>query len=81
MALDLNDQITTLKLTPNRSDCLSVWGVAREVAAISASSLSPIHYDVNPIKQSEKKNVIVEEKEACPRYCGRIIKNVDNKKV
>ena len=80
VALDLNDQITTLKLTPNRSDCLSVWGVAREVAAISASSLSPITYEVNPIKQSEKKNVHIEEKAACPRYCGRIIKNVDNTK-
>ena len=80
VALDLNDQITTLKLTPNRSDCLSVWGVAREVAAISTSSLSPIAYEVNPIKQSEKKNVVVEEKTACPRYCGRIIKNVDNTK-
>ncbi len=80
VALDLNDQITTLKLTPNRSDCLSVWGVAREVAAISASSLSPITYEVNPIKQSEKKNVHIEEKTACPRYCGRIIKNVDNTK-
>ena len=80
VALDLNDQITTLKLTPNRSDCLSVWGVAREVAAISTSSLSPIDYEVNPIKQSEKKNVVVEEKSACPRYCGRIIKNVDNTK-
>ena len=81
IALDLNDQITTLKLTPNRSDCLSVWGVAREVAAISTSSLSPIAYEVNPIKQSEKKNVVVEEKSACPRYCGRIIKNVDNTKL
>ena len=81
IALDLNDQITTLKLTPNRSDCLSVWGVAREVAAISTSSLSPITYEVNPIKQSEKKNVVVEEKSACPRYCGRIIKNVDNTKL
>lgn len=81
IALDLNDQITTLKLTPNRSDCLSVWGVAREVAAISSSSLSPIAYEVNPIKQSEKKNVVVEEKSACPRYCGRIIKNVDNTKL
>ncbi len=80
VALDLNDQITTLKLTPNRSDCLSVWGVAREVAAMSASSLSPITYEVNPIKQSEKKNVHIEEKAACPRYCGRIIKNVDNTK-
>ena len=66
------DQITTLKLTPNRSDCLSVWGVARELAAISASPLSPIIYEVNPIKQSEKKNVLVEEKSACPRYCGRV---------
>ena len=81
IALDLNDQITTLKLTPNRSDCLSVWGVAREVAAISVSSLSSIAYEVNPIKQSEKKNVVVEEKSACPRYCGRIIKNVDNTKL
>ena len=81
IALDLNDQITTLKLTPNRSDCLSLWGVAREVAAISTSSLSPIAYEVNPIKQSEKKNVVVEEKSACPRYCGRIIKNVDNTKL
>ena len=80
VALDLNDQITTLKLTPNRSDCLSLWGVAREVAAISQSSLSPITYEVNPIKQSEKKNIVVEEKTACPRYCGRIIKNVDNTK-
>ena len=80
VALDLNDQITTLKLTPNRSDCLSVWGVAREVAAISTSSLLPITYEVNPIKQSEKKNVRIEEKSACPRYCGRIIKNVDNTK-
>lgn len=80
VALDLNDQITTLKLTPNRSDCLSLWGVAREVAAISQSSLSPITYEVNPIKQSEKKNIVVEEKSACPRYCGRTIKNVDNTK-
>jgi phenylalanyl-tRNA synthetase beta chain len=80
VALDLNDQITTLKLTPNRSDCLSVWGLAREVAAISSSSLSPIYYEVNPIKLSEKKNIVVEEKAACPRYCGRIIKNVDNTK-
>ncbi|MEY3954894.1 MAG: phenylalanine tRNA synthetase, beta subunit, partial [Pseudomonadota bacterium] len=42
--------------------------------------LSPITYEVNPIKQSEKKNIVVEEKSACPRYCGRIIKNVDNTK-
>jgi len=59
-----------------------VFGVWQEkLAAISASSLSPIAYEVNPIKQSEKKNVVVEEKSACPRYCGRIIKNVDNTKL
>ena len=80
IALDLNDQITTLKLTPNRSDCLSVWGVAREVAAITQSSVTPVTYHVNPIQHSDKKIVAVEEKTACPRYCGRIIKNIDNTK-
>ncbi|MEI7758019.1 MAG: phenylalanine--tRNA ligase subunit beta, partial [Bacteroidota bacterium] len=80
IALNLNDQITTLKLTPNRSDCLSVWGVAREVAAITQSSVAPVVYHVNPIQHSDKKIVAVEEKTACPRYCGRIIKNVDNTK-
>ena len=80
IALDLNDQITTLKLTPNRSDCLSVWGVAREVAAITQSSVTPVVYHVNPIQHSDKKIVAVEEKTACPRYCGRIIKNIDNTK-
>ena len=80
IALDLNDQITTLKLTPNRSDCLSIWGVAREVAAISESEVTPVIYNVNPIQHSDKKIVAVEEKTACPRYCGRIIKNVDNTK-
>lgn len=80
IALDLNDRITTLKLTPNRSDCLSVWGVAREVAAITQSSVTPVVYNVNPIQHSDKKIVAVEEKTACPRYCGRIIKNIDNSK-
>ncbi len=80
IALDLNDRITTLKLTPNRSDCLSVWGVAREVAAITQSSVTPVVYNVNPIQHSDKKIVAVEEKTACPRYCGRIIKNIDNTK-
>lgn len=80
IALDLNDQITTLKLTPNRSDCLSIWGVAREVAAILESEVTPVIYNVNPIQHSDKKIVAVDEKTACPRYCGRIIKNVDNTK-
>src|SRR5438128_7748648 len=40
-ALDLDDPLLTLKLTPNRADCLSLLGIAREVAAITASPLPP----------------------------------------
>jgi phenylalanyl-tRNA synthetase beta chain len=42
--------------------------------------VTPVVYNVNPIQHSDKKIVAVEEKTACPRYCGRIIKNIDNTK-
>ena len=40
-ALDLNDQLFTVKLTPNRADCLSILGIAREVAALTGTPLTP----------------------------------------
>src|SRR5258705_11424689 len=40
-ALDLDDTLLTLKLTPNRADCLSILGVAREVAALAGIAISP----------------------------------------
>ena len=71
--LDLDDRVFTLKLTPNRSDCLSLAGVAREVAALAGSLLSfpqlaPIQVDTDA-----RRDVTLIDREGCPRYCGRVI--------
>jgi phenylalanyl-tRNA synthetase beta chain len=76
-ALDLNDVVLTLKLTPNRADCLSVLGLAREVAAITAS---PLRYTPPPkivASSTSARGVRVEDPQACPRFCGRVISGID----
>ena len=77
--LDLNDQIYTIKLTPNRSDCLSISGVAREVAAITGDALMrPVIEAVRPAHDATLA-ITVQAPEACPRYCGRIVRAVNAK--
>ena len=75
--LDLDDNLITLKLTPNRSDCLSLHGIAREVAALTGTPLQPIP-DV-PFKQISDLGckVKVMAPAACPRYTGRVITDVN----
>ncbi len=74
---DLNDQQFELKLTPNRSDCLSVAGIARDVAALTGSPLSlPVAKTV-AVTSPQQKQVRVTESQACPRYCGRVINGVN----
>ncbi|HWZ71604.1 MAG TPA: phenylalanine--tRNA ligase subunit beta [Casimicrobiaceae bacterium] len=76
-ALDLDDVVFTFKLTPNRADCLSVLGLAREIAAITAS---PLRYSPPPMIVATAKStrgVRVEDPEACPRFCGRVISGID----
>ncbi len=75
--LDLDDHLLTLKLTPNRSDCLSLCGIAREVAALTGAPLQwmpPITFT-----QMEKRVVKVKvgEPAACPRYAGRVVSGVN----
>ncbi|HOY70054.1 MAG TPA: phenylalanine--tRNA ligase subunit beta [Methylotenera sp.] len=77
--LDLDDHLLTLKLTPNRSDCLSLTGIARDVAAITGAttqfeSITPVAAQI-----TAKKEVKVSEPVACPRYCGRLIQGVYTK--
>ncbi len=75
--LALDDRLFTLKLTPNRSDCLSVNGVAREAAAITGSPLtSPVIEAVAPA-HGDALTVDVRAMAACPRYCGRIVRGVN----
>ena len=73
----LDDRIFTLSLTPNRADCLGLWGIAREVAAITAthqkiSTVDPVAKSIN-----ETIPVKIIATDACPLYCGRIIRGVD----
>ncbi|MFZ2853989.1 MAG: phenylalanine--tRNA ligase subunit beta [Rhodocyclaceae bacterium] len=77
--LDLDDRLLTLKLTPNRADCLSVSGVAREVAALTGVPASyPVIADV-PATIAARRDVVLDAPEACPRYCGRVIAGVNAK--
>jgi phenylalanyl-tRNA synthetase beta chain len=78
-ALDLDDSLFTLKLTPNRADCLSVLGVAREVAAITGAKLTPPPLKRVVAKTKRTRRVRVEDGNACPRFCGRVIEGIDPK--
>lgn len=76
--LGFNDQILYLELTPNRSDCLSMLGVAYEVAAHTGGRVEIPPFI--PLETTEDINDVVkikvEESELCPRYTARVIKNI-----
>jgi phenylalanyl-tRNA synthetase beta chain len=76
-ALDLDDSVLTIKLTPNRADCLSVMGVAREVAAVSGAPLEAPTFGSVPAVIGTRLSVIVEAPDLCGRFSGRVIRNVD----
>jgi phenylalanyl-tRNA synthetase beta chain len=74
--LDLDDQVLEVDLTPNRADCLSVEGVAREVAVMYGQDAPEPVMPVVGVVGSEVFPVVVTAPKACPRYLGRIIRNV-----
>src|SRR5687767_3930840 len=78
-ALGLDDHILTLKLTPNRADCLSILGVAREVSALTKSKLKPV--EIRPVSAKSKAKHLVKlaAPEGCGRFCGRVIRGVNAK--
>ncbi len=76
-ALDLDDNLITLKLTPNRADCLSILGIAREAAAMSGAPLRPPSTPPVPATSSAVHRVRVEDTAACPRFASRVIEGVD----
>jgi len=75
--LDLDDKLFTIKLTPNRADCLSVQGVAREVAAITGASLTPLVIGEAKVSSDKTLTVKLGASEACPHYAGRVIAGVN----
>jgi len=76
-ALDLDDHTLLLKLTPNRADCLSVFGVAREVAAITQSALISPRCEPMEVTLDERLNVKIHAPDLCGRFSGRILRGLD----
>ncbi|MGH8664557.1 MAG: phenylalanine--tRNA ligase subunit beta [Burkholderiales bacterium] len=75
--LDLDDWLFTLKLTPNRGDCLSILGLAREVAALTGKPFRSPEIRTAPTTLSDERTVQLEAGPACPRYCGRVMAAVN----
>ena len=79
--LALNDAIIEVDLTPNRADCLCVEGLAREVAVLNKMDWLPTQVINAPLSHQDVLTVSVEATDACPRYLGRLIKEVNAKAV
>ncbi len=75
--LSLDDAIVEVDLTPNRSDCLSVQGLAREVGVLNKLAVNNLNIPQQAISISEQIDVSLSNPEACSRYVGRVINNVD----
>ncbi|GAB1258010.1 phenylalanine--tRNA ligase subunit beta [Aurantivibrio plasticivorans] len=75
--LKLNDRIIEVDLTPNRGDCLSMRGIAREVGVLN--KLDVTEPQIAPVAPSidDALSVTLEAAEQCPRYIGRVVRNVD----
>ena len=75
--LQLDEPLLTFKLTPNRADCLSVLGIAREVAALTGAKLKHAEIKKVKAKNSSKHPVRITDAEGCGRFTGRVIRNVN----
>ncbi|PEQ17747.1 phenylalanine--tRNA ligase subunit beta [Piscirickettsia salmonis] len=75
--LSLNDVSIDVDLTPNRGDCLSIAGIAREVSVLNRTALTPVHVELIAPVHDERIDIELNAGEDCPRYIGRIIKEVN----
>ncbi|SFX51608.1 phenylalanine--tRNA ligase subunit beta [Marinospirillum alkaliphilum] len=77
--LKLDDQIFDVDLTPNRSDCLSIAGLAREVGVLNRIAVTqPVLNRVAP-QIDDQPQITLEAPVACPRYLGRILRGINIK--
>lgn len=75
--LALDDHSIEIDLTPNRADCLSIRGLARDVSASCASEF--IEHETEAVVASSERSfpIRLEDRQGCPRYVGRIIENIN----
>ncbi|MCP3673430.1 MAG: phenylalanine--tRNA ligase subunit beta [Gammaproteobacteria bacterium] len=77
--LQLDDQSIDVDLTPNRGDCLGIRGVAREVGVINKIAVTEPVIEAVTATIDDTLAIELQAEEACPRYAGRIIKNINPK--
>ena len=79
--LNLDDQLFTLKLTPNLAHCLSVYGVAQELSAITGAPLQ--RPTINPVQaqHAQRLPVTIAAPDLCGRFAGRIVRGINPKAV
>ncbi len=77
--LHLDDTLFTLKLTPNLAHCLSVYGVAREVAALTGAPLKTPAFPPVTASAADKLPVTIQAPDLCGRFSGRIVRKVNTK--
>ncbi|MDO4794368.1 MAG: phenylalanine--tRNA ligase subunit beta [Brachymonas sp.] len=75
--LDLDDTLFTLKLTPNLAHALSVYGIAREVSALTGAPLQPLPEPQVPATASDAVQLSVEAPDLCGRFSGRVVTGVN----
>jgi phenylalanyl-tRNA synthetase beta chain len=75
--LDLDDQVFTTKPTPNRGDCLSILGMAREVCATTGGKLKSADIKSAAATIKDALKITLGAPLACPRYCGRLVRGVN----
>jgi phenylalanyl-tRNA synthetase beta chain len=77
--LNLDDHVFTLKLTPNLAHALSVYGVARELSALTGAPLQEPKFEPVAPKHDAKLKVKVSAPDLCGRFSGRVIRNVNTR--
>ena len=75
--LNLDDTLMTLKLTPNLAHCLSVYGIAREVSALTGAPLRAPAFPAVATQITDKLAVKVQATDLCGRFSGRVVKGVN----
>lgn len=75
--LALDDTIIEIELTPNRGDCLSVLGVAREIAALLDETMRDPEVAASAVSHQQTLPVTLTAPADCPRFIGRVIRGVD----
>ncbi|MCA6065292.1 phenylalanine--tRNA ligase subunit beta [Thalassolituus marinus] len=77
--LNLDDTVIEVDLTPNRADCLSIAGLAREVGVLSRTAVTAPEFAPVAPAIDDVASIEVSASDACPRYLGRVVKGVNVK--